>query len=159
MIAATKLVAEGRCNRISIVDCDMHWGNGTDDILEKIPDAHRYINISFGKYFVYDASAEHYLRYFDNVRQQLEAFQPDLIIYQSGADVHVDDPFGGILTEEQMYERDIKMFAIAKELNIPITWTLAGGYQKDKDGGCSYVLKLHMNTFDACRKVYEYNIQ
>jgi hypothetical protein len=34
---------------------------------------------------------------------------------------------------------------------------LAGGYQKDKDGGCSYVLKLHMNTFDACRKVYEHN--
>ncbi len=66
----------------------------------------------------------------------------------------MDDPFGGLLTEEQMYERDVRMFTIAKELNIPITWTLAGGYQKDKDGGCSYVLKLHMNTFDACRKVY-----
>jgi len=153
MIAATKLIDEGHCKRVSIVDCDMHWGNGTDDILKHLK---RYdiTNISFGKYFGTYDSAENYLLYFASVREQLKVFKPDVIIYQSGADVHVDDPFGGLLTEEQMVERDIKMFTIAKELNIPITWTLAGGYQKDKDGGCSYVLKLHMNTFDACRKVY-----
>lgn len=161
MIAAMKLVEADGLERVSIVDCDMHWGNGTDDILKHIPNnqQHKYTNISFGKYFGNYDTAENYLLYFASVRQQLQAFKPDLIIYQSGADVHVDDPFGGILTEEQMYERDIRMFTIAKELNIPITWTLAGGYQKDKDGGCSYVLKLHMNTFDACRKVYEYNTQ
>lgn len=157
VIAATKLIDGGKCKRVSIVDCDMHWGNGTDDILDNLK---RYdiTNISFGKYFGTYSSAENYLLYFASVRQQLQAFKPDVIIYQSGADVHVDDPFGGILTEEQMYERDIKMFTIAKELNIPITWTLAGGYQKDKDGSCNYVLKLHMNTFDACRKVYEHNL-
>jgi len=154
MIAATKLVAEDGVSRVSIVDCDMHWGNGTDDILNHITDVHRYTNISFGKYFGTYASAESYLLYFASVKQQLAHFKPDLIIYQSGADVHIDDPFGGILTEEQMYERDVKMFTIAKELNIPITWTLAGGYQKDKDGGCSYVIKLHTNTFRACLEVY-----
>jgi hypothetical protein len=54
-----------------------------------------------------------------------------------------------------MYERDVRMFSIAKELGIPIAWTLAGGYQRDKDGGCGTVLKLHANTFDACLKVYQ----
>lgn len=153
MIAATKLVEEDNCKRVSIVDCDMHWGNGTDDILEHINKG-QYINISFGKYFGTYDTAENYLLYFASVRQQLQAFKPDLIIYQSGADVHIDDPFGGLLTEGQMYERDIRMFTIAKELGIPITWTLAGGYQKDKDGGCSYVIKLHANTFNACLAVY-----
>jgi acetoin utilization deacetylase AcuC-like enzyme len=69
-------------------------------------------------------------------------------------DVHVNDPFGGILTEEQIYERDLKMFRISKELGIPICWNLAGGYQVDKDGKFDYVLKLHLNTFKACREVY-----
>ncbi len=73
------------------------------------------------------------------------------IIYQSGADVHVDDPFGGVLNEEQMYERDKRMFQIAKDLRMPISWSLAGGYQLDK---YDLVLRLHTNTFKACREVY-----
>lgn len=154
MIAAMKLVEDDGYKKISIVDCDMHWGNGTDDILDKVNKG-QYTNISFGKYFGTMSTGDNYLLYFASVKEQLQWFKPDLIIYQSGADVHENDPFGGILTEEEMYERDIKMFTIAKELNIPITWTLAGGYQKDKDGGCSYVLKLHTNTFEACREVYE----
>jgi len=154
MIAATKLVEEDGCKRVSIVDCDMHWGNGTDDILGKIDNKGHYTNISFGKYFGTMSSGENYLLYFNSVKTQLQWFKPDIIIYQSGADVHENDPFGGILTEAEMYERDIRMFTIAKELKIPITWTLAGGYQRDRDGGCSYVLKLHTNTFEACQKVY-----
>jgi acetoin utilization deacetylase AcuC-like enzyme len=154
MIAAMKLVAEDGLKKVSIVDCDMHWGNGTDDILDKLKPSN-IANISFGKYFGPYSSAENYLLYFSSVKTQLQWFKPDVIIYQSGADVHIDDPFGGLLTEDQMYERDVKMFQIAKELDIPITWTLAGGYQKDKDGGCSYVLKLHANTFKAYQEVYK----
>lgn len=156
MIAAMKLVEEDGYRKVSIVDCDMHWGNGTDDILARVdPDSTRYTNISFGKYFGTMSTGENYLAYFNSVETQLNWFKPDVIIYQSGADVHENDPFGGILTEKEMYERDVRMFSIAKKLNIPITWTLAGGYQKDEDGGCSYVLKLHTNTFEACREVYK----
>lgn len=153
MIAAMKLIADDGAKKVSIVDCDMHWGNGTDDILDKLQPIN-ITNISFGKYFGTYPSPENYLLYFANVKQQLSVFKPDTIIYQSGADVHVDDPFGGLLTEDQMYERDKIMFQMAKDLNIPITWTLAGGYQRDKDGGCSYVLKLHVNTFKACKEIY-----
>ena len=153
MIAAMKLIAEDGLKKVSIVDCDMHWGNGTDDIIKKLNPLN-ITNISFGKYFGTYSSAENYLLYFLSVKEQISVFKPDVIIYQSGADVHIDDPFGGLLTEEQMYIRDVRMFQIAKELNIPITWTLAGGYQKDEDGGCSYVLKLHGNTFKAYKEVY-----
>jgi acetoin utilization deacetylase AcuC-like enzyme len=154
-IAAMKIVEEGKNTRVTIVDCDMHWGNGTDDILKVIdPHGEKCRNISFGMLFHNPYEAKKYLAYFDKVRIQLEEFKPNVIIYQSGADVHVDDPFGGVLTEAEMYERDLRMFRLAKELGIPITWTLAGGYQLDKDGGCSYVLKLHENTFKACQEVY-----
>jgi acetoin utilization deacetylase AcuC-like enzyme len=155
MIAAMKLRQEGHCQRVAIVDCDNHWGNGTDNILDKIDKDRRYvINISFGRYFHEPAHAKDYLYYFEAAKKQLEDFKPNVIIYQSGSDVHVDDPFGGVLNEEQMFERDIKMFRIAKEFNIPISWCLAGGYQIDKDGKYDFVLKLHLNTFKACKEVY-----
>lgn len=157
MIAATKLIEDG-LKRVAIVDCDMHWGNGTDDIIKKIdPSNQKYLNISYGKWFHNPRQATSYLNYFAFTATQLEEFKPDVIIYQSGADVHINDPYGGVLSEEQMYERDLKMFGIAKRLNIPITWNLAGGYQKDANGGCSYVLHLHMNTFKAYEAIYETN--
>ncbi len=155
MITATKLVEQDGFKRVAIVDCDMHYGNGTDDIINVLdPKRQKYINMTFGAFFFNPSQATEYLAYFDVVKGTLAEFKPDVILYQSGADVHENDPFGGVLTEKQMYERDVKMFTIAKELNIPIAWDLAGGYQVDVDGGCNYVLQLHLNTFKACMEVY-----
>jgi acetoin utilization deacetylase AcuC-like enzyme len=155
MVAATKLVEDDGFKRVVIVDCDMHWGNGTDDILDRIDvKREKYKNISFGRYFHLPYQADDYLRYFDKVREEIKEFSPDVIIFQSGMDVHINDPFGGMLTEQQIYDRDIKMFQIAKDLNIPITWNLAGGYQVDKDGKCDYILHLHLNTFKGCKEVF-----
>jgi acetoin utilization deacetylase AcuC-like enzyme len=79
---------------------------------------------------------------------------PDVVIYQAGADVHVNDPYGGVLTTEQMYERDLRMFRIAKRLQLPLTWNLAGGYQVGPNGEIDKVLELHLNTFRAMAEVY-----
>jgi acetoin utilization deacetylase AcuC-like enzyme len=156
MIAATKLVEQDGCKRVVIVDCDMHWGNGTDDILGRIDKERKnYINFSFGQHFPKRSDAKSYLKYFDFIRDCLKfQYKTDAIIYQAGVDVHVNDPWGGVLTEKEMYERDVKMFELAKELKIPISWSLAGGYQVDKDGKYDYVLELHYNTFKACKEVY-----
>ena len=166
MIAATKLVEQDGFKRVAIIDCDMHYGNGTDDILLRMnevwatieltgkPSEAKYLNMTFGAMFTNPTQAKDYLEYFDVVRDTLEEFKPDVILYQSGADVHVNDPFGGVLTEEEMFQRDKLMFTIAKDLNIPIAWDLAGGYQVEPNGSCDYVLKLHMNTFLACKEVY-----
>jgi acetoin utilization deacetylase AcuC-like enzyme len=75
-------------------------------------------------------------------------------MYQAGADVHIDDIYGGILTTEQMIERDTKVFTIARDLKIPIAFNLAGGYQVDKNGDITKVLDLHINTVKAAISVY-----
>jgi acetoin utilization deacetylase AcuC-like enzyme len=167
MIAATKLVAEGK--KVAIVDCDMHWGNGTDDILSRMrigslasAEADEgfgrrigpYYHATFGRHFLNPSHAAAYLVAFWRLQDELEAFGPDAILYQSGADVHVDDPFGGVLTEEQMTERDLRMFGIAKGLKAPLAWNLAGGYQHDENGSIDKVLNLHLNTFKACAKAF-----
>lgn len=70
----------------------------------------------------------------------------DLVLYQAGADIHVDDPLGGLLTTEQMRERDANVFRGCAESGTPVVWNLAGGYQRDANSGIAPVLALHRNT-------------
>ena len=74
----------------------------------------------------------------------------DVILYQAGADPHVDDPLGGWLTTEQLRERDRRVFESAQRLGVPIAWNLAGGYQEP----LSKVLEIHDNTMRECERVY-----
>jgi acetoin utilization deacetylase AcuC-like enzyme len=78
----------------------------------------------------------------------------DLILYQAGADPHVDDPLGGWLTTEQLRERDRRVFAAAVEWHVPVAWNLAGGYQRTEDGGIGPVLEIHRNTMRECAAAY-----
>jgi acetoin utilization deacetylase AcuC-like enzyme len=155
MITAVKLLNEG-CRNIAIIDGDMHWGNGTDDIL-KVLNVPHILHITFGKSFT---GPQHATAYLDSLRPQglvhtqLAQQKPDVILYQAGADVHIDDPYGGVFTTAQIKQRDTLMFTMAKELNIPICWNLAGGYQVENDGSIQKVLDIHLNTFQAWREVY-----
>jgi acetoin utilization deacetylase AcuC-like enzyme len=66
----------------------------------------------------------------------------DLVLYQAGADSHIDDPFGGRFTTEQFRLRDQIVFKKLSELEIPVVWNLAGGYQDPIEK----VLSLHTIT-------------
>jgi acetoin utilization deacetylase AcuC-like enzyme len=74
----------------------------------------------------------------------------DVVLYQAGADPHVDDPLGGWLTTAQLAERDRLVFETARQLRIPLTWSLAGGYQTPLRN----VLNIHDNTMRACAAAY-----
>ena len=69
----------------------------------------------------------------------------DVVLYQAGADPHIDDPLGGFLTTTQMAQRDWRVFNGLRERGIPVAWVLAGGYQTP----LSKVVDLHVNTMRA----------
>lgn len=140
--------------KVAIIDCDYHFGDGTEEILEKKNMKDVY-HVSFGKDFYKPEQSQSYLRLFDQIRINFQVKRPDVVLYQAGADTHIDDPLGGILTTEQMYLRDYKMFSICHELGIPIAWNLAGGYQVDDSGSFMKVIELHLNTFKAAAAVYK----
>ena len=75
----------------------------------------------------------------------------DLILYNAGVDSHINDPLGGYLTTEQIKKRDEIVLEIARQLKIPVAVSLAGGYQKDKNGEISAVLHLHGMMFEIAR--------
>jgi acetoin utilization deacetylase AcuC-like enzyme len=148
VITAQKLLAEGAVQRVMILDCDMHYGDGTDGILERLGLARSITNATFGRWFHQPSQASAYLQRLREVVAGFDAF--DLVLYQAGADVHVNDPLGGVLTTDQIIERDRIVFEGARASDTPIAWNLAGGYQEP----LRKVLDIHDNTMRACAAAY-----
>lgn len=154
MVTAAALIANRQADRIAIIDVDYHYGNGTDDILSRTGLSANVLHVSFGQNFKQPDQADAYLERMRALEPELQRFQPSLILYSAGADVHIEDPLGGMLTTEQMGTRDEILFSIAKRLAIPVVFNLAGGYQRDENGGISKVIRLHLNTFSAALRVH-----
>lgn len=155
MITAARLLAEARIERIAIVDCDYHYGDGTQAIIDAQQLADRVLHLSLGQTYRRRTDALPYLAAIERLGETLAAFRPDLVLYQAGADTHVDDPMGGLLTTEQMRERDRGVFATTRALGIPVAWNLAGGYQVEPDGSIPRVIALHLNTFEEALRVWQ----
>ena len=135
--------------KVGILDCDQHYGNGTDDIIEQLKLQDRVKHYSAGKAFRHATEADEFLKL---IPQLMERFSHcAVILYQAGADPHVDDPLGGWLTTKQLAMRDKIVFETAKAMGVPIVWNLAGGYQKD----IRKVLNIHDNTMKACWEVFK----
>lgn len=147
MVTANALLAEGAASKVGILDFDQHWGNGTEDIIDRLQLKEQVVHYSQGGESGRPAQAETFLA---KLSQLLERFADcDLVLYQAGADPHIDDPFGGWLTTEQLYRRDRAVFDGLRGLGIPVAWNLAGGYQRDAAGSIRPVLDIHDNTLVA----------
>ena len=143
---------------VVVLDCDEHGGNGTEDFTEILPNL-RQVTIhgaSFGAHGSEKSVCVNLGSVTDNFtpyRDALElAFEkiyewwPDLVIYQAGADPHVDDPLGSVgMTTEQMRERDRFVFDGLRDRSIPVLFVLAGGYQEPIR---EKLMPLHVNTFE-----------
>jgi acetoin utilization deacetylase AcuC-like enzyme len=126
MVTALALKQAGLVNRVGILDCDAHYGNGTDQIMRKLGiDWIRHHTL--GKHFYNEVNAAN--GKFEAWLQAAitDCLDCDLILYQAGADPHILDPLGGILSTQQMSWRDRQVF---EQLgHLPLVWNLAGGYQ------------------------------
>lgn len=144
IMAARVCQKELGCNVIAILDCDAHWGNGTQQIKDFLG-LNWLDHWSFGELFrtKSDCAGGRFERWLE--RAVLACSKADLVLYQAGADPHVSDPFGGMLTTEQMRWRDNY---VAEHLKgKPMAWCLAGGYQvvegKEMPEKIEPVLALH----------------
>jgi acetoin utilization deacetylase AcuC-like enzyme len=149
-LAVTALLLGRKGIRVTILDCDRHFGDGTAAILEdqeRRGNKHGIEHYSVGDRLS-DKSPAAFL---DSLRAALDDItqavrMPDLVLYQAGADMHEADPLGGFLTSEQMQERDRMVFRETGRAGISVAWNLAGGYQRDAKGGIEPVLALHRAT-------------
>jgi acetoin utilization deacetylase AcuC-like enzyme len=79
----------------------------------------------------------------------LDDFQPELVLYQAGADPYQEDQLGNLaLTIEGLARRDRFVFEECKKRALPIAVTLGGGYAYNTED----TVKIHFNT---CKTAWE----
>jgi acetoin utilization deacetylase AcuC-like enzyme len=144
MIAAKWALDSGAVSSVCIIDGDGHWGNGTQDIIDRLRLGARVNHVSLSHLATQGSHEEAQKR----IRFALQK-KPGLVLYQAGADAHIDDPYkSGYLTDEGWRERDMTVFSLCKDLKLPVVWNLAGGYNGHK------TLTLHNDTFVSALRVY-----
>lgn len=142
-IAANRLAAEGE--RVLIVDCDVHQGDGTAALMAGRPDVATY-SIHAEKNFpvrkarstldvaLPDGADD--VVYMDALTTSLPAliedFAPTLILYQAGVDPWEGDRLGRLkLSREGLVVRDTWIASLAKAHGLPLASALGGGYGVD----------------------------
>lgn len=155
-IAARTMQAEGRVQKIVIIDCDVHQGNGTaavigDDRNIYTFSIHGEKNFPFRKVAgdldigLPDLTGDR--EYLDTLEIAVERIlylqQPDLVIYQSGADPYINDKLGKLsLTKQGLAERDRLVLGMCYEERIPVAVTMGGGYAEQVDD----IVDIHLQT-------------
>lgn len=163
-IAARAMQAEGRAERVVIIDCDVHQGNGTAAIFADDPSVftfsiHGANNFPFRKEAsdldieLADGTGDAvYLETLEQgLRQALDWSQPQLAIYIAGADPYMDDRLGRLaLTKQGLIERDVMVLDACRASGIPVAISMAGGYAKNIED----TVDIHFNTVKLAAQIF-----
>ena len=155
-IAARALQHRGLVEKVMVVDCDVHQGNGTADVCYDDPtiftfSLHGEKNFPFRKIngdldigLVDGTGDADYLSTLEMALERvLSIFDADLAIYQSGADPFVDDKLGKLaLSKAGLAERDRLVLSMLRDADIPVAVTMGGGYAQNVDD----VVDIHFET-------------
>ena len=145
-VIARYLLASGRAGRVLVFDCDVHQGDGTARILEDTPDA---ITVSLHCEQNFPARKARsdwdiglprgmgdadYLKVVDDaLNYLLPLYQPDIVLYDAGVDVHKDDALGYLqLSDAGLAARDSAVLRHCLEREIPVLGVIGGGYDPDR---------------------------
>jgi acetoin utilization deacetylase AcuC-like enzyme len=131
-------------HRVSVVDLDVHQGNGTARIFQGDDrvftfSIHQENNYPVKERGDLDIGVEDgmgdaaYLRELERgLGISVRGRRPDLVYYLAGADPYREDRLGGLgLTREGMRERDRRVLDAALEVGARVVVLLAGGYALD----------------------------
>jgi len=164
-VAIRSLQADGSIRKAMVVDTDVHQGNGTAAIFAKDPSVFTLSIHQENNYPVHKPPStldldlqdgvgdEEYLgALLPAVRKSLAAFEPDILFYVGGADPYRQDQLGGLaLTLEGLRIRDASVFEEARQRNVPVATTFAGGYAMRVED----TVRIHVNTVLAAKGVAE----
>ena len=142
--------------KIAVIDLDVHQGNGTASILHNDDSIftlsiHGENNFPFKKEesdldlgLADGCSDETYLHSLENCLGQLETrFRADCLIFLAGADPHEGDRLGRLkISKEGMRLRDEMVFQYALDRQLPIAFSMAGGYGKEIES----TVDIHFQT-------------
>ncbi len=156
VIAARAMQVERHAQRIVVLDCDVHQGNGTAALaagdptiftfsihneqnfpLHKVP-SDLDIGLDDGT-----GNAEYLEALEQGLRRTLDLAEADLAIYLAGADPHEGDLWGRLaLTKQGLAERDRLVLERCWQMDLPVTTVMAGGYGRNVED----TVEIHLQT-------------
>jgi acetoin utilization deacetylase AcuC-like enzyme len=145
--------------KIAIIDLDVHQGNGTASILQHDASIftlsiHGENNFPFKKEssdldlgLADGCDDQIYLQSLNQCLDKLDSrFKADFVIYLAGADPHEGDRLGRLkLSKTGMRLRDETIFQYALDKQIPLAFSMAGGYGKEIDS----TVEIHFQTIQT----------
>ncbi|MBY0438640.1 MAG: histone deacetylase [Burkholderiales bacterium] len=155
-IAATAMQACGHVQRVVVVDCDVHQGDGTASILAGDASVFTFSIHGRNNYpFVKQSSDldielddgtgddEYLERLAGGLDHALAAARAGLAIYLAGADPYEGDRLGRLsLSRRGLAERDRLVFGRCAAAGLPVAACMAGGYAHEIDE----TVDIHLQT-------------
>lgn len=142
--------------KVAVIDLDVHQGNGTAAILQNddsiftlsihgennFPFKKERSNLDVG--LADGCNDEVYLRSLGTALDQLDSrFKADCLIFLAGADPHEGDRLGRLkISKDGMRLRDEIVFQYALDRQLPIAFSMAGGYGKEIES----TVDIHFQT-------------
>jgi acetoin utilization deacetylase AcuC-like enzyme len=162
-IAARRLLADRRVDRVLVVDCDVHQGNGTAAVFARDPrvftfSMHGANNFPFRKERSHldvewpDGTGDaEYLAALDAwVAPLVAAQRPGIVFYLAGADPYEGDRWGRLrLTIAGLRRRDEIVLGACAAARVPVAIAMAGGYAPDIDE----IATIHANTIEVAARL------
>jgi acetoin utilization deacetylase AcuC-like enzyme len=163
-IAARAMQAEGVVERVAVIDCDVHQGNGTASIFSGDDSVftfsiHGARNYPFRREAASDLDIDlpdgtddaAYARALEPALEYVLRYaQPELVIYLAGADPFEDDRLGRLkLSKAGLARRDEMVLGALLERRIPVAIAMAGGYARD----IADTVDIHLTTILTARRL------
>lgn len=168
-VAARVLQRDARANRIAVIDCDVHQGNGTAAIFRHDPSVftfsmHGANNFPFRKetsdldVALDDGETDaRYLELLDeHLATVLATHQPDFVFYLAGADPYEGDRLGRLeLSIDGLRRRDEIVLGRCRDRGTPVAISMSGGYAVDIDA----IVAIHLGTIRTAAELSSYIIR
>lgn len=163
-IAAKHALSYSHIDKVMIIDCDVHHGDGTATLFADYPNIITF-SVHCDKNFPArkpdsdvdlalerNTSTDDYLAALQGVLPLLLAqHQPDLVIYDAGVDIHQHDELGYFdVSKQGLYQRDHYILTQSKSQNIPVAAVIGGGYRTSHQD----LVDLHLQLIHAALSVH-----
>lgn len=158
-LAAKQMQRKPGIDKVLIVDCDVHQGDGTAYLASNDPDVFT-LSLHGEKNFPYrkqqsdidiglekGTTDDAYLEALDQaLHVALIQAQPDAVIYDAGVDIHINDDLGLLnISTQGVFQRDTLVLDACREHSLPVACVIGGGYQRDIDA----LVDVHLQLFRA----------
>ncbi|WP_240452741.1 MULTISPECIES: histone deacetylase [Sphingobacterium] len=165
-IAAAYLLEQGLATRVLIIDLDVHQGNGTAHIFEKVSSVYTFSMHGDKNFpFIKERSDrdialedgildEQYLQLLgENLAFVFETVNPDFVFYQAGVDILSSDKLGKLkVSAAGCRERDRMVLESCNVRKVPVQVSMGGGYSTQiRD-----IVNAHVETYRAAIAIFDF---